>query len=331
MRYLEALADNPILLAPMAGVADGPFRAINKRYGAGLSCTEMVSAKGLHYGQNSNRSHLLLKLVPEEVPAVAQLFGSEVSLMAEQARAVADLMGDTVVAIDINMGCPVPKVVNKGDGSALMKAPERAAEIVSAMRSALDDCERSDLAVTAKIRKGWSPEQVNAVEFAKELEAAGAAAITVHGRTTDQFYRGRSDLQIIAEVKEALSIPIIASGDAFTAEVCFDIMERTGADAVMVARGAYGNPWIFERAAAIRAGRTLPPEPTLKQRLDLLREHARMTIDWYDDPHLARMRKHAAWYTAGQPAATVFRGRLHNISTMDGLDALIEEYLERHG
>ncbi|MCL2680474.1 MAG: tRNA dihydrouridine synthase DusB [Coriobacteriia bacterium] len=334
MRYLDALAANPILLAPMAGVADAPFRAINKRFGAGLTCSEMISAKGLHYDQGRNRSHRLLRLAPEEIPAVVQLFGSDPQLMADQAAAVAELMGDTILAIDINMGCPVPKVVNKGDGSALMKTPDLAAEIVAAMRTTLDVCGRSDLVVTAKIRKGWSPQSLNAVQFAQNLQAAGAAAITVHGRTADQFYRGSSDRDSIAAVKAALTIPVIASGDAFSAEDCFSIMQQTGADAVMVARGAYGNPWIFQRAAAILAGESgpsLPPEPSLQQRLAMLREHAQMVVDWYDDPHLARMRKHAAWYVARRPAAAIFRQRLHSISTLEQLDQLIEDYLEQQG
>ncbi|MCL2402804.1 MAG: tRNA-dihydrouridine synthase [Coriobacteriia bacterium] len=354
MRYLEALAENPILQAPMAGVADAPYRAINRRFGSGISYSEMVSAKGLHYDKKRNKSHILLKLAPEEKgAALIQLFGSDPEMMAAQALVVAELLGDDILGIDVNMGCPVPKVVNKGDGSALMKSPELAARIVSAMREALDAHGYDDLAVTAKHRKGWSPESVNAVEFAKGLEAAGASAITVHGRTRDQFYRGESDRSIIKAVKDALSIPVIASGDAFTAEACFDIMRDTGADAVMVARGSYGNPWIFEQAAQRLeaqsttcsageqpasitlehgvAGQAPPLDPNLADRLQMLRQHALESLEWYGDAQLIRMRKHAAWYVAGQPAAAVFRRRLHNLSTMEDLDLLIEEYLEHHG
>ena len=332
MRYLEALKENPILQAPMAGVADAPYRAINKRFSSGLSYSEMVSAKGLHYDVKRNRSHQLLKLAPEEVGgAVVQLFGSDPKLMAQQALAVAELLGDSIVGIDVNMGCPVPKVVNKGDGSALMTTPELAWRIVSAMRDTLDTHGYHELALTAKHRKGWDPENVNAVEFAKGLETAGATAVTVHGRTRDQFYRGNSDRSIIKAVKDALTIPVIASGDAFTAEACFEILDETGADAVMIARGSYGNPWIFEQASAVRAGRTPPPNPSIEERLSMLRQHAEESVHWYGDSNLARMRKHAAWYVAGQPAAAVFRRRLHQLSTMEELDALIAEYLEQHG
>jgi len=332
MRYLEALAENPILQAPMAGVADAPYRAINKRLGSGISYSEMVSAKGLYYDKKQNKSHMLLKLAPEEKGnALIQLFGSDPQIMAQQALFVADLLGDSILGIDINMGCPVPKVVNKGDGSALMKTPELAARIVSAMREALDAQGYSELALTAKHRKGWTPDEVNAVEFAKGLEAAGVTAITVHGRTRDQFYRGQSDRGIIKAVKDAVKVPVIASGDVFSADACFEIMAQTGADAVMVARGSYGNPWIFEQAAAVRAGQTPPPDPTLAARLNMLRNHAQESVDWHRDEHLARMRKHAAWYVAGQPAAAVFRRRLQTLSTLEGLDILIAEYLERHG
>jgi len=328
----------------MAGVADAPYRAINKAFGSGMSYSEMVSAKGLFYDKKRNKSHNLLKLAPEEKgSALIQLFGSEPELMASQALMVAEMLGDDIVGIDVNMGCPVPKVVNKGDGSALMKTPETAWRIIESIRTTLDDEGFVHLAVTAKHRKGWAPESVNAVEFAKGLEAAGATAVTVHGRTRDQFYRGRSDRSIIKAVKDALTIPVIASGDAFTPEALFEIMIETGADAVMVARGSYGNPWIFQQAASMEApifaadGGLRPspsdvvPEPTLAQRLALLREHAVKSIEWYDDPHLARMRKHAAWYVAGQPAAAEFRRRLVTVDSLGQLDDLLVEYLDRHG
>ncbi|MCL2526279.1 MAG: tRNA dihydrouridine synthase DusB [Coriobacteriia bacterium] len=332
MHFLDKLAENPVLQAPMAGVADGPYRAINRRYGSGICYSEMVSAKGLYYDKKRNKSHQLLRLAPEEKgSALIQLFGREPEIMASQAVVVADLLGEDILGIDINMGCPVPKVVNKGEGSALMKEPEQAARIVSAMREALDKAGFSELALTAKHRKGWSPDSVNAVAFAQGLESAGASAITVHGRTQDQFYTGRSDRSIIKAVKQAVKVPVIASGDAFTPESLFEIMSETGSDAVMVARGSYGNPWIFEAAAALRNGQTPPPTPGLAQRLALLRQHALESIEWYGDPHLARMRKHAAWYVAGQPAAAVFRRRLFDLSTLEELDALTQEYLERHG
>jgi len=356
MRYLDQLAENPILQAPMAGVADAPYRALNKRFGSGISYSEMVSAKGLFYDKGRNKSHQLLRLAAEERgTALIQLFGSDPQIMASQALVVADLLGDDIVGIDINMGCPVPKVVNKGEGSALMKTPELAWSIVDAMRTVLDQEGFSHLALTAKHRKGWEPDSVNAVEFAKGLESAGATAITVHGRTRDQFYSGTSDRTIIKAVKEAVRVPVIASGDVFSAEDCFEIMQETGTDAVMIARGAYGNPWIFARAQAM--SQTLaqdvnqtanqkvegtdcaesdqhakpPKEPGLAERLTMLRQHTLESIEWYDDPHIARMRKHAAWYVAGQPAAAVFRRRLQKMDTIEDLDELITEYLERHG
>jgi len=347
MRYLEKLAENPILQAPMAGVADAPYRALNKRFGSGISYSEMVSAKGLFYDRNRNKSHQLLRLAPEErSTALIQLFGSCPQMMASQALVVADLLGDDIVGIDVNMGCPVPKVVNKGEGSALMKTPELAWSIIAAMRETLDREGFAHLALTAKHRKGWEPDSVNAVEFAKGLESAGATAITVHGRTRDQFYSGVSDRSIIKAVKSAVHIPVIASGDIFSAQDCFETMKETGADAVMIARGSYGNPWIFEQAQAQLHVQTqavgqvkesdqqtgsIPTEPGLAERLTLLRQHALETIDWYGDPHMARMRKHAAWYVAGQPAAAVFRRRLQTLNTLEDLDELIAEYLERHG
>ena len=342
MHYLEKLAENPILQAPMAGVADAPYRAINRRFGSGISYSEMVSAKGLFYDKKRNKSHQLLRLAPEERgTALIQLFGCDPQMMASQALVVADMLGDDILGIDVNMGCPVPKVVNKGEGSALMKTPELAWSIIAAMRETLDREGFAHLALSAKHRKGWDPDRVNAVEFAKGLESAGATAITVHGRTRDQFYSGKSDRSIIKAVKEAVDIPVIASGDVFTARDCFEIMEETAADAVMVARGSYGNPWIFAEAAMqLRAGQMAqkeqkgeehPEPPTLKERLEMLRQHATETIEWYGDPHMARMRKHAAWYVAGQPAAAVFRRRLQNLDTIEELDELSAEYLERHG
>jgi len=330
MRFLDALQKNPVLLAPMAGVADAPFRALCKRFGAGATYTEMISAKGLHYDKQRNRSHRLLRPAPEEVPVVVQLFGSDPQLMAQQTRVVAELMGESVQAIDLNMGCPVAKVVGKGEGAALMREPKLAARIISAMVDVLDVCGRGDIAVTAKIRSGLTADTTNALELARALEAAGAAALAVHGRSADQYYRGHSDPSVVTSIKENLAIPVIASGDIFTAQDVVSTLRDLGVDGVMVARGARGNPWIFREAQALLSGKEPPLPPGIEERLALLREHAAMSVAWYEDPHLARMRKHAVWYLTGQPAAAVFRRRLHELSTLDELDTLIAEYLDEY-
>ncbi len=316
------LAAGNVLLGPMAGITEAPFRAICKRMGAGLTYTEMVSTKGLHYNPDSRITQALLTLSPLETPCAIQVFGNEPTMMAEQAAALADKHGQDVALIDINMGCPVTKVTSKGEGSALMRTPELAAEIVSTMVGACP------VPITVKFRAGWNPSEVNAVEFARTMEAAGAAAIAVHGRTRAQFYRGKADWDIIARVNDAVSIPVIGSGDVFSAGDAVAMFERTGVDAVMIARGAQGNPWIFQQARALLdTGEEIDP-PTTAMRIAMAREHAAALIEFGGERAFVRMRKHIAWYMSGMPGATHLRLRANKVNNYTELDELLKEYDE---
>ncbi|PKQ15970.1 MAG: tRNA dihydrouridine synthase DusB [Actinobacteria bacterium HGW-Actinobacteria-7] len=318
----DILAANNVLLAPMAGVTEAPFRGICKKMGAGLTYTEMLSAKGLHYNPDSRGTRAILTFSEYETPCAVQIFGSDPEMMAQQAAKLVAKHGADIALIDINMGCPVTKVVGKGEGSALMRTPDLAARIVHEVALSVP------IPVTVKFRKGWDEDEVNAVEFAQTMEAAGAAAIAVHGRTREQFYHGKADWTVIAQVKAAVSVPVIGSGDVFSADDVVGILERTGADGVMVARGAQGNPWIFREARALLdSGVRLDP-PTVQERVEMARQHARALVAFSGERSVGRMRKHVAWYVAGAPGASHVRGRVNNCTTPDELDALLVEYLE---
>jgi len=314
------LAAGNVVLGPMAGITEAPFRGICKRMDAGLTYTEMISAKGLHYNPDNAISRSLLTFSAEEVPCAVQIFGAEPELMAEQARGIVERYGDDVALIDINMGCPVTKVVAKGEGSALMRTPELAAAVVSAV------VERAGVPVTVKIRSGWSAPETNAVEFAQRMEEAGAAAIAVHGRTRSQFYHGRADWDVIAHVKEGVSVPVIGSGDVFSAADAAAMLERTGVDAVMVARGAQGNPWIFREARALLDRGEVVAPPTAFERIDMAREHAAALVEFAGEKAFARMRKHVAWYIKGMPGATHIRELAFEVESYEALDELLVEY-----
>jgi nifR3 family TIM-barrel protein len=317
------LAANNVVLGPMAGVTEAPFRGICKRLGAGLTYTEMVSAKALHYNPDSRISRHLLTFDPEETPCAVQLYGAEPEIMAAQAAGIIERYGDDVAVIDINMGCPVGKVITRGEGSALMRTPELAATLVRSIAEAI-----APVQVTAKIRAGWDETDRNAAEFAKVLEQAGVAAIAVHGRTRAQFYRGAADWDIIAAVKAAVSVPVIGSGDVFSAPDIEAMFERTGVDAVMVARGAQGDPWIFREARALLdRGEILDP-PTPLERIAMAREHAKALVAFGGEPTFKRMRKHVGWYVAGMPGASFVRERVNHAASSAELDALLEEYQE---
>ena len=274
--------DSPVALAPMAGVTDLPFRILCREQGCGLMCTEMVSAKALLYKNRNTKP--LLETKPEERPVAVQLFGSDPEIMSEMALMLEEGPYDI---IDVNMGCPVPKIVNNGEGSALMKNPKLAGEILSAMTRKLKK------PVTVKFRKGFNDESVNAVEFAKMAEQSGAAAVAVHGRTREQFYSGKADWDIIRQVKEAVSIPVIGNGDIFTPQDAGRMMEETGCDGVMVARGAKGNPWIFSRIDHyLKTGEVLPKQGPEEVKQMILR-HAELLVAFKGEYTAMReMRKH---------------------------------------
>ena len=321
-RIASILSAGNVVLGPMAGITEAPFRGICKRMGAGLTYTEMISAKGLHYNPDARISAELLTISPVESPAAVQLFGSDPDVMAAQAKRIVELHGSDVALIDINMGCPVTKVTSRGEGSALMRTPEVAAAIVRSVAQA------SGAPVTVKFRKGWDPSEVNAVEFAQAMEAAGASALTIHGRTRDQFYRGRADWDVIASVKAAVGVPVIGSGDVFCARDAAEMLERTGVDAVMVARGAQGNPWIFRQCRALLdSGDEIDP-PTGFERVDMAREHAAALVAFGGEQAFRRMRKHVGWYVFGLPGATFVRERVNAVGSYRELDELLIEYRE---
>ena len=307
--------DSPVALAPMAGVTDLPFRILCREQGCGLMCTEMVSAKALLYKNRNTKP--LLETKPEERPVAVQLFGSDPEIMSEMALMLEEGPYDI---IDVNMGCPVPKIVNNGEGSALMKNPKLAGEILSAMTRKLKK------PVTVKFRKGFNDESVNAVEFAKMAEQSGAAAVAVNGRTREQFYSGKADWDIIRQVKEAVSIPVIGNGDIFTPQDAGRMMEETGCDGVMVARGAKGNPWIFSRIDHyLKTGEVLPKQGPEEVKQMILR-HAELLVAFKGEYTAMReMRKHVSWYTAGYPHSAALRNEINLVETMEELTELVLE------
>lgn len=305
--------DSPVALAPMAGVTDLPFRILCREQGCGLMCTEMVSAKALLYKNRNTKP--LLETKPEERPVAVQLFGSDPEIMSEMALMLEEGPYDI---IDVNMGCPVPKIVNNGEGSALMKNPKLAGEILSAMTRKLKK------PVTVKFRKGFNDESVNAVEFAKMAEQSGAAAVAVHGRTREQFYSGKADWDIIRQVKEAVRIPVIGNGDIFTPQDAGRMMEETGCDGVMVARGAKGNPWIFRRIDHyLKTGEVLP-KPKPEEVKQMILRHAALLAEFKGEYTAMReMRKHVSWYTAGYPHSAALRNDINLVETMEELQELV--------
>lgn len=312
--------ENNLILAPMAGVCDLPFRMLCKEQGAGLVCMEMVSAKALQY--NNKNTKALLEVNEKERPVSLQLFGSDPKCISEQAKRIEDRNFDI---LDINMGCPVPKVVNNGEGSALMKNPVLAGEIIEATANAIKK------PVTVKIRKGFDEDHVNAVEMAHIAQESGAAAVAVHGRTREQFYAGKADWDIIAQVKQAVSIPVIGNGDLLDATDVIEMEKQTGCDGFMIGRGAQGNPWIFHQILHYFKTGELIGKPPMKEMVDTMLRHARLQVEFKGEYlGIREMRKHAAWYTAGYKNSSKLRGRINAVETYEQLEVLFQEVLDIH-
>ena len=309
LRIADLTLDNPFFLAPLAGITDAPTRRLCKEQGAALVFSEMVSGKGLWYGDKNTGK--LLHTYEEERPVVFQIFGHEPEVMAYTAR---ELDKYPCAMLDINMGCPVPKIVKNGEGSALLKNPDLIYDVVSAT------VKNTSKPVSVKIRIGWDEKSINAVEVAHAISAAGASMITVHGRTREQFYSGKADWSHIAAVKRAVDIPVTGNGDVVDAKSAMDMMDQTGCDFVMIGRGALGNPWIFKEVIAAWKGEELPAPPTKEEKMDMMIRHLKDLAELKGEYAAVReMRKHVGWYLKGVHGAAAFRGKVNQITDLNEL------------
>ena len=321
MQIGNVTLENNLILAPMAGVCDLPFRLLCKEQGAALVCMEMVSAKGIFYNNKNTKS--MLEIDEREKPVSLQLFGSDPDIISEMAKKIEDLPFDI---LDINMGCPMPKIVNNGDGSALMKNPKLAGEIIEKTVKAISK------PVTIKIRKGFDDEHINAVEMARVAQESGAAAVAVHGRTREQYYMGKADWDIIAQVKQAVNIPVIGNGDILCAEDVIKMGEQTHCDGFMIGRGAQGNPWIFSSILHYFKTGEIIGKPPIEEMVPMMLRHAKMLIDYKGEyTGVREMRKHATWYTTGYKGSSKLRGRINEVTSYEDLEKLFEEFLLQYG
>ena len=306
--------DNNLILAPMAGVTDLPFRLLCKEQGAGLICTEMISAKAIHFKNKNTES--LMEIDERERPVSLQLFGSDPDLMADIAAQIEHRNFDI---LDINMGCPVPKVVNNGEGSALMKNPRLVHEIIRKVSGAIKK------PVTVKFRKGFTEDCVNAVEIARIAQDAGAAAVAVHGRTREQYYSGKADWDIIRQVKEAVSIPVIGNGDVDSPEKAKQMQQETGCDGIMIGRAVRGNPWLFSRILHYQETGELLPKPDIREVKEMMLRHARLQLEYKGEyTGMREMRKHVACYTAGMPHSAAVRRLVNEVESYEQLEELVD-------
>ena len=307
----NVILDNNVILAPMAGVSDLPFRLLCRQMGAGLVCMEMVSAKAILY--NNKNTDSLMEIHPEELPVSLQLFGSDPDIISEQAKRIEER---PFAILDINMGCPVPKVVNNGEGSALLKNPKLVEEILTKLVKAVNK------PVTVKIRRGFDENSINAVEIARIAESCGAAAVAVHGRTREQYYSGKADWDIIAAVKDAVKIPVIGNGDVDSPQAAEAILKHTGCDGVMIGRAAQGNPWIFRDVVAYLEKGVIPEPPTNAEKKEIILRHAALQLEYKGEyTGVREMRKHLSWYTVGMPHSAKFR---QTINTMESMEELVQ-------
>ena len=307
----NVILDNNVILAPMAGVSDLPFRLLCRQMGAGLVCMEMVSAKAILY--NNKNTDSLMEIHPEELPVSLQLFGSNPDIISEQAKRIEER---PFAILDINMGCPVPKVVNNGEGSALLKNPKLVEEILTKLVKAVNK------PVTVKIRRGFDENSINAVEIARIAESCGVAAVAVHGRTREQYYSGKADWDIIAAVKDAVKIPVIGNGDVDSPQAAEAILKHTGCDGVMIGRAAQGNPWIFRDVVAYLEKGVIPEPPTNAEKKEIILRHAALQLEYKGEyTGVREMRKHLSWYTVGMPHSAKFR---QTINTMESMEELVQ-------